>query len=198
MSRPQLWVFAGPNGAGKSTFVARFRVAERMPVINPDVIARRLKPDHRGEPALMLRAGRRAATERRALLAGGESFAIETTLTGNSELHLLRQARAADYKTNLVFVGLDDATMALARVREREALGGHSVPTDLVLRRYDKSLANLRSALDLADRCFVIDNSGGRFRLLLTLDEGQVRHLSRRLPAWALRAIPEALQSPEG
>ena len=198
MNRPQFWAFAGPNGSGKSTFVARFRIADRMPVINPDVIARRLNPDRRNEPALMLRAGRLAATERRALLARGESLAIETTLTGHSELHLLRRARTAGYKTNLVFVGLDDATVALARVREREALGGHSVPADLVLRRYSKSLANLGTALALADRCFVLDNTGNRFRLLLTFDDGQVRHLSRRLPAWAQRAIPRALQDAKG
>jgi hypothetical protein len=71
----------------------------------------------------------------------------------------------------------------------------HSVPTDLVLRRYNKGLANLRSALELTDRCFVIDNTGNRFRLLLTLDDGKVRHLSRRLPAWALLAIPAALRN---
>ncbi len=59
--RPQLWVFAGPNGAGKSTLVARFRVADRMTLVNPDTIARQIKPDHRGDAATMLQAGRIAA-----------------------------------------------------------------------------------------------------------------------------------------
>jgi predicted ABC-type ATPase len=47
---PQLWVFAGPNGAGKSTFVDRFHVADRMQLVNPDTIARQIKPDHQDDP----------------------------------------------------------------------------------------------------------------------------------------------------
>jgi predicted ABC-type ATPase len=67
--RPQLWVFAGPNGAGKSTLVARFHVADRIPVVNPDTIALRLEPTHNGEATIMLRAGRQATSERRTHLA---------------------------------------------------------------------------------------------------------------------------------
>ncbi len=59
--RPQLWVVGGPNGAGKSTLVARFHLADRMTLVNPDTIARQLKPDHRDDTAIMLKAGRIAA-----------------------------------------------------------------------------------------------------------------------------------------
>jgi predicted ABC-type ATPase len=190
VDRPQLWVIAGPNGAGKSTLVARFRVAERMPVVNPDVIARDLKPDHHGETTLMLEAGRIAAARRRALLSAEQSFAIETTLTGHSELRVMSAARHAGYKINLVYVGVDDALTSLARVRERVAQGGHDVPSAIVMRRYAKSLANLVTAVGMTDRCFILDNTGNRHRLLVTIDEGRVRHASRRLPSWAQTVIP--------
>jgi len=63
---PQLWVFVGPNGAGKSTLVDRY-MAGRLPVINPDNIAREL--DSRlGEGQRVLRAGRLAVAERDRLL----------------------------------------------------------------------------------------------------------------------------------
>jgi len=194
VTRPQLWVFAGPNGAGKSTIVARFHVAERIPVVNPDAIARRLKPDHQSEPALMLKAGRIAAAERRAYIRAGQSFAIETTLTGRSERRIMEEARAAGYKITLVFLGLDDALTALARVRERVAQGGHDVPAPTVLSRYAKSLTNLPAALALADRAFILDNTGPRHRLLLALEDGQPRHVSRQLPAWVRGALPPALR----
>ena len=194
MTRPQLWVFAGPNGAGKSTIVARFHVAERIPVVNPDAIARRLKPDHKSEPALMLKAGRIAAAERRAYIRGRQSFAIETTLTGQSERRIMEEARAAGYKVTLVFLGLDDALIALARVRERVAQGGHDVPAPTVLARYAKSLANLPAALALTDRAFILDNTGPRHRLLLALEDGQARSVSRQLPTWARNALPPALR----
>lgn len=92
---PQLWIVAGPNGAGKSTLVSR-RLAGRLPVINPDLIAQELpriegRLDER-------RAGESAIASRRALLAGRASFAVETTLTGSSSLRLLRAAKLAGYK----------------------------------------------------------------------------------------------------
>jgi predicted ABC-type ATPase len=182
--RPQLWVFAGPNGAGKSTLVARFRVADRIPVVNPDTIALRLEPSHKGESRIMLRAGRMATSERRTLLANRRSFGIETTLTGHSELRIMADARAAGYKITLVFVGLDDALTSLARVRERVARGGHDVPIPIILRRYDKSHENLPTAIGLADRCFVVDNMKDRHRLLVTIEDGRIRHTSRNLPKW--------------
>jgi predicted ABC-type ATPase len=136
VNRPQLWVIAGPNGAGKSTLVARYRLADRIPVVNPDVIAREIKPDHRGEPAIMLKAGKLAASRRRALLRARESLAIETTLTGHSELRVMRDARDAGFKVTLVFVNVRNALTSIARVRERVAAGGHDVPSAIVRRRY--------------------------------------------------------------
>jgi predicted ABC-type ATPase len=180
--RPQLWIFAGPNGADKSTLVDRFHVADRMTLINPDTIARQLKPDHRDDTAIMLKAGRIAALQRRALIQAGQSFAMETTLTGHSELRMMADAQAAGYKITLVYVGLANALTSLARVRERVARGGHDIPAPIIVRRYAKSLANLAAAIEIADRVFILDNTSARHRLLATIDNGQVRHQSPRMP----------------
>lgn len=102
----------------------------------------------------------------------------------------MSDTRRAGYKTNLVYVGVDDALTALGRVRERVARGGHDVPSTIVLRRYAKSVANLVIAVPLFDRCFILDNTGNRHRLLATIDKGRVRHASRRLPDWARTVIP--------
>ena len=187
--RPQFWMFAGPNGAGKSTLVARFRVAGKLPVINPDVIARQINPHHHGEPAIMLQAGRIAHEHRVALMRDMRSFAMETTLSGRGELRVLADAKAAGYKITLVFIGLRSAFHSLARVRERVARGGHDVPVPVILRRHARSLAHLPTAMGLADRCFILDNTGMRPRLLISVDQGRVRHISQPLPAWARSLI---------
>ena len=189
---PQLWVFAGPNGAGKSTLVDRFHVADRMTLVNPDTIARQLKPDDRDDTAIMFKAGRMAALQRRALIQAGQSFALETTLTGHSELRVMADAQAAGYKITLVYVGLADALISLARVRERVARGGHDIPGPIIMRRYCKSLANLRAAIELADRIFILDNTGARHRLLATIDRAQIRHQSPHIPQWTMTAILNA------
>jgi predicted ABC-type ATPase len=182
-------VFAGPNGAGKSTLVARFHVADRMTLVNPDTIARQITPDHPDDTPIMLKAGRVAALQRRALIRAGQSFAMETTLTGHSELRVMAEAPRAGYKTTLVYLGLADAMTSLARVRERVARGGHDVPPHIILRRYAKSLTNLKQAIGLAERTFILDNTSARHRLLVTIDQGHVRHKSPRMPEWANAAI---------
>jgi predicted ABC-type ATPase len=90
-------VFAGPNGAGKSTLVAQ-RVRGRIPAVNPDDIAKTLPP--RPGNAGVIEAGRIALTQREEHLAQRRTFGLETTLTGRSELDLMRRARAAGYRVN--------------------------------------------------------------------------------------------------
>jgi predicted ABC-type ATPase len=181
VTRPQIWVVAGPNGAGKSTLAQRY-LAGRLPVVNPDEIAR-------AAGSSPIAAGRVALRERHALLSAGHSFAVETTLTGQSELDLMQRARNAGYKVNLAYVGLDDVLLSTARVTLRVRSGGHDVPLDDILRRFDRSTANLSVALRIAHRSWIVDNSGRRRRLLLTCEGARVKHISRALPQWAQRAI---------
>ncbi len=86
----ELHLIAGPNGSGKSTFVrevrnGRFAVAYAIPrIINPDEIAVMMNP--LDPNAASAAAGREALIQREVALARGETFAIETTFSGNSEL----------------------------------------------------------------------------------------------------------------
>lgn len=145
--RPQLWVIAGPNGAGKSTLVKRHMMG-KIEVINPDDIAREQGISNRkaGEQALLLR------TEN---LKNSRTFAVETTLTGMGEVKMMQQAAAAGYKINLIYVGIKDVGMSVARVNQRVSLGGHNVPIQDIFRRYERSVANLPKAMAVADRVWV-------------------------------------------
>lgn len=187
MTRPQLWVFAGPNGAGKSTFVDRY-VQSRIPVVNPDNIARSLDPALAAAARLAL-AGRHSVRERADLLASHRSFAIETTLTGHSELDLMRAARLAGYKVNLIYIGLANVQNSVSRVRERAARGGHDVPLADLLRRFDRSLANLPRAMALADRSIVLDNSGQRRRYVHSQDGARTKFTAPTPPGWYVGAL---------
>lgn len=181
--RPQLWVVGGPNGAGKSTVVERHG-DDRVVVVNPDIYARDL-PKALDENARILAAGRLAVRAREELLASGRSFLIETTLTGNSELAVMRAAAARGFKVNLVYVGLDDPTLSMSRVSVRVAAGGHNVPVvDL-----HRSFGNLRTAMSLAERVILIDNSGRQRRLLYSAEAGRVKFVAADLPAWAAAAL---------
>ncbi|MEX3630483.1 MAG: AAA family ATPase [Burkholderia sp.] len=175
--KAQLWVIAGPNGSGKSTVVKRY-LAGKLPVINPDDIARI-------EKVGPIQAGRLAIERQNRLLMRGKSFAFETTLSGKRELWVMQNARERGYKLNVIFLALDGPALAVGRISGRVLAGGHDVPTRDVLRRFQRSIENLPAALAMADRAFVFDNSGDRRRLLLSLDRGKVKMLRRDLPEWA-------------
>lgn len=191
MARPQLWVFAGPNGAGKSTLADRF-VRDRIPIVNPDNIARDLPRRPDGSLA-ELEAGKLALKERAERTADGRSFGFETTLSGQSELRAMRAASEAGYKVNLVFVGIPDANASANRVSERVGGGGHDVSTDDTDRRYPKSMANLPKAMSIADRSIIVDNSGRQHRLVMVRENEQSRVVGA-MPQWARDAIPADLR----
>ena len=188
--KPQLWVIAGPNGAGKSTLADRY-LAGRVPVINPDNIA--LEQPGIG-PA---QAGRKAIERRREHLLKRESFAWETTLSGRGELALLREAKDAGYKVNLVFIGIRDPGLSMLRITERVAAGGHPVPASDVVRRFERSLGNLPDAMGLADRTLVLDNSDKRRRLVLVRERDHSRYQAKSVPRWLQSRLPAEMNTLE-
>lgn len=160
----------------------------RVTVVNPDIYARDMLTAL-DDTARILAAGRLAVRAREALLEAGDSLLIETTLTGNSELAVMRAAATRGYKVNLVYVGLRNVLSSVARVSVRVAAGGHNVPIPDLHRRFDRSFGNLRTAMGLADRVILIDNSGMKRRLLYSAEAGRMKYLAADLPAWATAAL---------
>jgi len=186
--RPQMWIVAGPNGSGKTTLTRRYFVG-RIPVVNPDEIARGLALSYAFDARQSLAAGREAITQREAHIAAKRSFAIETTLTGKGELQLIDRAREAGFKVNLVYTGLNGAYLSMLRVTQRVTAGEHAIPLADIVRRYPRSIENLTLAAKRVDRLLVLDNSSDRRRLILSRDQDRVRYLASEIPAWAERAL---------
>lgn len=181
--RAQVWVVAGPNGSGKTTFTRKF-LTGKLPVVNPDDIAER-------EGVGAVGAGRLAIRRQQDMLAAGESFALETTLSGRHEIDVMRQAAARGYKVNLVFIALGTPDLSIGRIVQRVLDGGHNIPAVDVKRRYERSLANLPVALRLADRAFLIDNARARPRLLVSIDVSRLKRVVRNLPVWAQSTLSQ-------
>ena len=99
--RPSLFVMAGPNGSGKSTLTS-YGVAGNRPVIDPDAVAARLSPGDIRAGAVQ--AARETIRQQQELLDRRESFAVETTLSGNRTLKLMDEAKARGYEVALHYV----------------------------------------------------------------------------------------------
>jgi len=166
---PVCTVFGGANGSGKSTLIRS--ISPPGELVNADEFARLLDPYHPELAAIA--AGRRVIERLGELIKGRQSFHWETTLSSHQALHFMSKARAADFQINLVFVLLEDPKLNVARVQSRVANGGHGVPKDVILRRYDKSLQRLPQAMALADGVIIYDNTHRNdVRTLYRVDRG--------------------------
>lgn len=181
MSKPQLWIVAGPNGSGKSTLVNRYMRAS-LPVVNPDDIAR----DQNASP---IQAGKAALEQQNSYLASRKSFVLETTLSGKRELPFASKAKDQGYRIRVAFIAVRDPGVSMMRVAQRVAGGGHNVPPADVTRRFARSIENLPGLVSMADRAFIFDNSGKRRRLLLSMENGKAKFVSKRIPSWAQDSI---------
>ncbi len=162
MADKQIFVIAGPNGAGKTTFAMRHLQGEvpGLHFVNADLIAAGLSPLDRGT-GVEAAAGRLMLAEINRLAAQGRSFAFETTLAGRSYLKRIDRWRRDGYAVVLVYLSLGSPEEAVRRVAERVRQGGHQVPEDVVRRRFDAGLRNLREHyMGRVDEWMLLDNSG--------------------------------------
>lgn len=165
--KPRLYIIAGPNGAGKTTFVLRFLpfYADCINFVNADLIASGLSPF--SPEIAAIKAGKLMLDEIDVFRRQRADFAFETTLSGKTYVTLLKEMRKAGYEVHIYFLWLRSIDLALKRVAERVAAGGHDVPAPTVLRRFERGLHNLFHLYrDLADSWILFDNSGEEPRII--------------------------------
>ena len=173
---PNVVILAGPNGAGKTAAAPvllrdEYRVTE---FVNADVIARGLSAF--SADAVVVEAGRVMLRRLEELASSRVDFAFETTLSGRSFVRAIERWRSLGYVIRIVYLWVDSPDVAIARVRRRVEQGGHSVPDEVIRRRYDRGLSNFTARYrDAADRWQLYDNTGPFEPLLFA--EGERRRL---------------------
>jgi len=136
-----LYIIAGANGSGKSTLASKLLPAEKISAfINADDIAREMNPDDL--TAVRIAAGKKTLQRLTDCISNGESFAIESTLSGNALIKTIRQAKENGYRIVLFYIFLPTPHMCIDRIQVRVKRGGHFVPDADVIRRYERSIPN--------------------------------------------------------
>jgi predicted ABC-type ATPase len=136
-------IIAGPNGAGKTTFAKHFlpKEAHTFHFINADLIAAGLAPFN--PESVSFKAARLMLNELDEYTKAGESFAFETTLSGAHYLQRIQEWKNLGYIIKLWFIALSSPELAISRVAERVAQGGHNIPEEVIRRRYKAGVENL-------------------------------------------------------
>lgn len=151
--KPEIVVFAGPNGSGKSTFTALLKPA--MDYINADEIKKNLKCSD-------YEAAKLAEKQREEHLQNMKDFCFETVLSTDRNLNLLKRAKEKGYFIRCYYVLTADPMINIFRVKARVEVGGHDVPEDKIISRFDKVLALVHEVVSVCDICHIYDNSEDR------------------------------------
>lgn len=155
---PELYIIAGPNGAGKTTAAKTIlpEVFDCEIFLNADEIAAQLNPEN--AEAAALKAGRIMLSQIEECIDKKVTFSIETTLATRSYLQLVSKAQLQQYEVILLFFYLPSAEMAKQRVRQRVQKGGHSIPENVIERRYSSGIKNLIDFIEIVNRWRVYEN----------------------------------------
>ena len=169
-------MIAGPNGAGKTTLWRE--MLEPMlegeweaEYVNATEIERELNvvaPHNQAthQASEVARTGQTEATRRRALMLSAPPeaqwhFVYETVFSDTKGYKLAELTRGvkAGYFVVMLFVGLDDITLAEERIRARVLAGGHDVPTDVQQARFPRVFKNAKRGMQIVPLAMFLDNT---------------------------------------
>jgi len=165
--KKQCHIIAGPNGAGKTTFANEFLPieAECLNFINADLIAQGLSPFQPNKMAI--EAGKLMIQHINQCVKKSESFAFETTLSGKGYINKIRDWKTKQYEIIIYYLKIPSVEFAIERVKLRVAQGGHNVPEQDIMRRFERSWINFQQIYKpLADSWIVFDTSGSQSVIL--------------------------------
>jgi predicted ABC-type ATPase len=143
-------LFAGVNGAGKSTLYRTIDLTGFERVNTDEILV--ADGGNWDNPKDTLLAMRKGINLINTYLSNGISFCQESTLTGKSILKNIKTAKALDYEIEMHYIGLENVEISIERVENRVKIGGHGIPEEDLIRRYNVSLPNLKNVFDCATK----------------------------------------------
>lgn len=154
-------IIAGPNGAGKSTLAAQIykEIADLKEFVNADSIASGLSPYNADNNTI--EAGKIMLKRINGLITNGSAFGFESTLAGKMWKRYITAAQRRGFDVYCCFIMLNDPDLAVLRVRERVKKGGHSIPEQVIRRRFSIGSINFWNTYrSICDHWVLFDNSG--------------------------------------
>ena len=115
------------------------------------------------------------------------------------KLAFLKDAAARGYTVILCFIGISGPEVSEQRVAMRVSQGGHDVPSEKLIARYPRTLANLQNAIRDLPHVWIFDNDDLRepFRKVAVFEKGRRTFVGKPVPSW-LRLILKENRGREG
>jgi predicted ABC-type ATPase len=138
-AKNQLIIVGGANGSGKTTFANAFLEDKDYTFLNADEIAKSLSPTQMDK--YKVTAGKLFFERFQNIIEKKDNVLIESTLSGKYLLKYLPKL-SEHYEISMFYVFINNIKVCIERIKERVKKGGHHVPTEDVIRRFDRSLYN--------------------------------------------------------
>jgi predicted ABC-type ATPase len=164
---PRVIIIGGPNGAGKTTFASAYLSIDReiTAFVNADEISRELAAMNLPASLTNVRAARAMLERIDKLIEAGTDLVLETTLASLTYAQKIPVWQRLGYHVSLIYIRLPSLEDSLERVRRRIAAGGHTIPEEVIRRRFGKSLHYLEDHYkQIVDEWEIWDSLEGDFR----------------------------------
>lgn len=217
---PRLRLIAEPNGSGKTT-LARYLISQSVPLgqyINPDDIAKYIDFFATLQSAeALLRVVKSTISDgseqfsstfaaklaqsiavglREEWVEASLSLTYESVMSHESHLGFVDKANEAGFDSYLYYICTSDPVINQERVERRVLAGGHDVPEDKIVSRYEKSLSLLHEMTKKCKRVYFFDNSGSEHTHFAEVTpDGYLdvyeKHFEQVQPLWFVSAVLE-------
>ena len=182
----EIIIIAGPNGSGKSTLASQLDIQGYF--ISADDCEKRYFADISDRDEREKRAIVMVAKEIQSSISQGKSFAFETVFSSDEIPAFLEKAKVNGYSITLHFIATESPKINIERVAKRVKQGGHDVPKDKIISRYEKSLLILPKLIEFSTKAFIYDNSKEKLRPFLVKENNQIKTIGT-IPEWAKELI---------
>jgi predicted ABC-type ATPase len=196
---PVLTIIAGPNGAGKSTHSKELLSDFGIEAFDFDkefyAIWSEFNFDPYIEQGAFERAQKSYSDRRGAALAKKQNFAFETNFHTNDFLSVVEMFRSKRYHIELIFICLESQAVAIERVKDRVAKGGHFVDEGTIRKGFDADLTLLDENFKKFDLVSIYLSKQNDIEGVAILEPPRNKAISiSRIPVFLISQLPKLAQ----